>query len=99
MKLIHDGGFSQEERESFKEVIFSNTLQSMVVTLEAMDSLRIPFAISENRQHKLLVMKAPPQVDALDQELVDAISTLWDDTGVQECVSRASEFQLNDSAK
>ncbi|CAO3665718.1 unnamed protein product [Rhizopus stolonifer] len=99
MKLIHDGGFSQEERESFKEVIFSNTLQSMAVTLEAMDSLGIPFAIIENRQHKILVMKAPPQIDALDQELVDAISTLWDDTGVQECVSRASEFQLNDSAK
>ncbi|KAJ2654375.1 guanine nucleotide-binding protein subunit alpha, partial [Coemansia sp. RSA 1285] len=29
MKLIHDGGYSQEERESFKEVIFSNTIQSM----------------------------------------------------------------------
>ncbi|KAJ2387062.1 guanine nucleotide-binding protein subunit alpha, partial [Coemansia sp. RSA 2603] len=29
MKLIHDGGYSQDERESFKEVIFSNTIQSM----------------------------------------------------------------------
>ncbi|KAJ2370183.1 guanine nucleotide-binding protein subunit alpha, partial [Coemansia sp. RSA 2611] len=39
MKLIHDGGYSHEERESFKEVIFSNTIQSMRVLLEAMDSL------------------------------------------------------------
>ncbi|KAJ1673823.1 guanine nucleotide-binding protein subunit alpha, partial [Spiromyces aspiralis] len=29
MKLIHDGGYSREERESFKEIIFSNTIQSM----------------------------------------------------------------------
>ncbi|KAJ2708937.1 guanine nucleotide-binding protein subunit alpha, partial [Coemansia spiralis] len=41
MKLIHDGGYSQEERESFKEVIFSNTIQSMRVLLEAMDTLHI----------------------------------------------------------
>ncbi|CAB5395509.1 unnamed protein product [Rhizophagus irregularis] len=31
MKLIHDGGYSPEERESFKEIIFSNTVQSMRV--------------------------------------------------------------------
>jgi guanine nucleotide-binding protein subunit alpha len=27
MKLIHDGGYSKEEREAFKEIIFSNTVQ------------------------------------------------------------------------
>ncbi|KAI9268711.1 G-alpha protein [Sporodiniella umbellata] len=98
MKLIHDGGYSQEERESFKEVIFSNTVQSMMVTLEAMESLGISFQ-NENKQQILVVFKAPPQVDALDQELVDALATLWEDIGVRECVDRASEFQLNDSAK
>ena len=29
MKLIHQGGFSQVERESYKEIVFSNTTQSM----------------------------------------------------------------------
>jgi hypothetical protein len=35
MKLIHEGGYSRDERESFKEIIFSNTVQSMRVILEA----------------------------------------------------------------
>ncbi|KAF9897318.1 guanine nucleotide-binding protein subunit alpha, partial [Lobosporangium transversale] len=27
MKLIHDGGYSKEEREAFREIIFINTVQ------------------------------------------------------------------------
>jgi guanine nucleotide-binding protein G(i) subunit alpha len=42
MKLIHEGGYSRDERESFKEIIFSNTVQSMRVILEAMESLELP---------------------------------------------------------
>ncbi|KAL8964006.1 MAG: hypothetical protein Q9183_004779, partial [Haloplaca sp. 2 TL-2023] len=29
MKLIHEGSYSLAERESFKEIIYSNTVQSM----------------------------------------------------------------------
>ncbi|KAI8335208.1 G-alpha protein [Blakeslea trispora] len=99
MKLIHDGGYTPEERENFKEVIFSNTMQSMRVTLEAMDNLGIVFKNPENEMHKRLVLEAPPQIDYLGHELVEAIDSLWDDPGVQECVQRSNEFQLNDSAR
>ena len=29
MKLIHHGGYNDAERESYKEIIYSNTIQSM----------------------------------------------------------------------
>ena len=29
MKLIHHGGYNEQERESYKEIIYSNTIQSM----------------------------------------------------------------------
>jgi guanine nucleotide-binding protein G(i) subunit alpha len=29
MKLIHHGGYNDAERDSYKEIIFSNTIQSM----------------------------------------------------------------------
>lgn len=29
MKLIHNGGYNDAEREQYKEIIFSNTIQSM----------------------------------------------------------------------
>lgn len=31
MKLIHQGSYSDKERESYKEIIYSNTVQSMHV--------------------------------------------------------------------
>ena len=34
MKLIHHGGYNESERESYKEIIFSNTIQSMRAILE-----------------------------------------------------------------
>jgi hypothetical protein len=50
MKLIHDTGYTKEDRDSFKEIIFSNTIQSMRVIIEAMEKLEIPLA---NPSHKV----------------------------------------------
>jgi len=44
MKLIHDSGYTKEDRNSFKEIIFSNTIQSMRVIVEAMETLGIKLA-------------------------------------------------------
>jgi guanine nucleotide-binding protein G(i) subunit alpha len=101
MKLIHDGGYSPEERESFKEIIFSNTVQSMRVILEAMDNMGIQLSNEGNRKHVTTIMNLPNQIegDQLPSEVALAIKSLWADQGVLECFSRSREYQLNDSAK
>ncbi|KAJ1822838.1 guanine nucleotide-binding protein subunit alpha [Coemansia sp. RSA 2598] len=100
MKLIHDGGYSQDERESFKEVIFSNTIQSMRVMLEAMDTLHIALEHPEYQSHADVIMSMPGQIEAenLPMDVSNAVKALWADGGVRECFSRSNEFQLNDSA-
>ncbi|PVU95071.1 hypothetical protein BB561_002048 [Smittium simulii] len=100
MKLIHDGGYSLEERESFKEIIYSNTIQSMHVLLEAMDILEIPLHNSELQAAVNLIMAVPGQVDfnTFDPQLANAIKIVWADPGLQQCYQRSNEFQLNDSA-
>jgi guanine nucleotide-binding protein G(i) subunit alpha len=101
MKLIHDGGYSPEEKESFKEIIFSNTVQSMRVILEAMETMGIRFRDENNQKHSATVLNLPNQIegDHLPQEVAIAIKALWNDTGVQEVFNRSREYQLNDSAK
>ncbi|CAO3616381.1 unnamed protein product [Cunninghamella blakesleeana] len=99
MKLIHDGGYVTEERESFKEVIFTNTVQSMKVTIMAMKNLYIDFDNPHNEFNARLIMDLPDQVSGLHQDDVDAIACLWEDNGIKHCVERSNEFQLNDSAK
>ena len=38
-------------------------------------------------------------VTSLEPQYVDAIRSLWNDPGIQECYDRRREYQLNDSAK
>ncbi|KZW01861.1 G protein alpha-subunit [Exidia glandulosa HHB12029] len=99
MKLIHHGGYNDQERDAYKEIIFSNTIQSMRAILDAMPQLDIQLAPA-NEGRRNIVMALPGQVegDSLPREVVDAIRGLWRDPGVREAVRRSREYQLNDSA-
>ncbi|ORZ41282.1 guanine nucleotide binding protein, alpha subunit [Catenaria anguillulae PL171] len=101
MQLIHGAGYSDEERLAYKEIIYSNVIQSMKVILEAMDTLGITLGDDANAPQKALIADQPPQVDSdtLAPELAQAVRALWVDTGVQQCFTRSREYQLNDSAK
>lgn len=101
MKLIHEGGYSRDECESFKEIIFSNTVQSMRVILEAMESLELPLDDQRAEYHVQTIFMQPTQIEgeSLPPEVGNAIKTLWADRGVQECFRRSREYQLNDSAR
>jgi len=101
MKLIHEGGYTRDERESFKEIIYSNTVQSMRVILEAMESLELPLDDQRAEYHVQTIFMQPPQIEgeSLPPEVGAAIKALWMDVGVQECFKRSREYQLNDSAR
>ncbi|KAI0249627.1 heterotrimeric G protein alpha subunit B [Lactifluus subvellereus] len=99
MKLIHHGGYTEQERESYKEIIFSNTIQSMRAILEAMPQLDISLS-PQNDARRAVILSLPPQIesDILPGDVADAVKGLWRDPGVREAVNRSREFQLNDSA-
>ncbi|KAJ3204744.1 guanine nucleotide-binding protein subunit alpha [Dinochytrium kinnereticum] len=100
MKLIHDNGYNNDEREAFKEIIFSNTVQSMRVILEAMQNMGIQLANPANEKHKAVILDMPNQIEAdvFPPECAAAVKALWVDDGVKECFGRSREYQLNDSA-
>ncbi|KAI8070401.1 guanine nucleotide-binding protein subunit alpha [Gongronella butleri] len=100
MKLIHDEGFSQDERVAYIDIIYSNTIQSMRVILEAMEYLDIPLADAQNAVHEQTIAALPNQItsDLLNSQVVRAIKALWTDAGIQATFARSNEYQLNDSA-
>lgn len=99
MKLIYDGGFTNEEKEAYKEIIYNNSVQSIQVLLEAMENLGISLADSNNQQYYDVIMERN-QLDhfSMTSEVTSAIKNLWKDEGVKETHRRSNEFQLNDSA-
>ncbi|CAO3600891.1 unnamed protein product [Absidia cylindrospora] len=103
LKLLHDGGYSSDEREAFKEIIFSNTIQSMRAILEAMDNMGVGFADSKAtmEQQAAIILDLPTQIERefLPAEVTQAIRSLWSDQNLLSVFSRSREYQLNDSAK
>ncbi|KAI8052651.1 guanine nucleotide binding protein, alpha subunit [Thamnidium elegans] len=101
MKLIHDGGYSRDEREAFKEIIFSNTVQSMRVIIEAMENMGVAYAFAQNRHHSAIILDLPSQIEreSLPADVTLALKSLWKDEHLQSVFDRSREYQLNDSAK
>ena len=99
MKLIHHGGYNEQERDSYKEIIYSNTIQSMRAILDALPLLELQLA-PQNDARRSVILSLPGQIEAdvLPNDVADAIRALWRDPAVKEAVRRSREFQLNDSA-
>ncbi|CAL1706127.1 unnamed protein product [Somion occarium] len=99
MKVIHRGGFSEQERNSYKEVVFSKTLQSMRAVLEVMDRVKIQVA-SENLARRSIILNLPPKLQGgvLAGEFADTLRKLSKDPAVKDVVSHSRNFQLDKSA-
>ncbi|CAH8503232.1 unnamed protein product [Heterobilharzia americana] len=99
MKIIHMSGYSEEECKKYKPVVFSNTIQSMVAILRAMEQLQICCACPNAMNDISTILSLTrTDVEVLPDEVFSALKRLWYDPGVQVAVSRSREFQLNDSA-
>lgn len=98
MKIIHLNGFTQTELMGFTPIIFQNIVGSIRVLVEACQNLGIPL-----KQANISVAERVLHEDYftgdLTPQIVNDIKALWNDSGIREAVSRASEFQLNDSAE
>lgn len=51
MKIIHETGYSREECEQYRPVVYSNTIQSLMAIIRAMGQLRIDFADPSRAVH------------------------------------------------
>ncbi|EEB18668.1 guanine nucleotide-binding protein G alpha subunit, putative [Pediculus humanus corporis] len=100
MKIIHEFGYSPEECEQYRPVVYSNTIQSLMAIIRAMGQLRIPFADPSRADsaRQFFTLASAAEEGELTPELVILMKKLWQDAGVQHCFSRSREYQLNDSA-
>ncbi|KAE9387469.1 heterotrimeric G protein alpha subunit B [Gymnopus androsaceus JB14] len=89
MKLIHHRAYDEQERESYKEIIFSNIIQSMHAILVALPQLNLILTPqNDSLRATILALPFPYLEDDLPWDVSYAIRSLWKDPG----------FQLNDSA-
>ena len=98
MKIIHQDGYSEEERVAFRDVIFSNTIQSMKVLINGSFTKEINLDSDEHEQLAEQVLNLSATGEAFTADIAQAIKELWADNGIQETYKFSNSFQLNDSA-
>lgn len=100
MKIIHETGYSKEECEQYRPVVYSNTIQSLMAIIRAMGQLRLDFAdpMRKDDARQFFTLASAADEGELTPELAYIMKRLWHDGGVQHCFSRSREYQLNDSA-
>ncbi|KAE9415840.1 hypothetical protein Angca_008376 [Angiostrongylus cantonensis] len=101
MRILHDHGFSQEEADQQKGVVYNNTVQAMAMILRAMNSLKITFddpAREADVRVVLDTIKAGQESEPFTPELTQALKNLWADSAISKAISRGNEFQLTESA-
>ena len=98
MKIIHGDGYSIDELNSFKSIIHGNLLTSTVQVIKAMDKLNITLHNPSNQVCASKIINCPTPVQYIPAEVGEKMKLLWQDVGFQECLKRAVEYQLSDSA-
>ena len=100
MKIIHETGYNAEECEQYKSVVYSNTIQSLMTIIRALEQLKIDFddPSKTNVAREFFTLASSTPEGELSSDLVVLMKSLWQDPGVQQCFARSREYQLNDSA-
>ena len=101
MQIIHDNGFSVNQRMAYKPKVHFNAMDSMGKILEAMERLGVEFSdsSSKNIQQSFIEKIRVSGNLSLTRDLGLVMSTLWNDPGVKDCFLRSREYQLNDTAE
>jgi len=103
MRIIHGGGFQLEEKLSYREIVYSNVIESMKSILSAMQEFNMPLVRPEE-EYKVafdLINDLPEQMECeydLPSEIALGVKLLWEEDGVLQAYNRRNEYQLHDSA-
>jgi guanine nucleotide-binding protein G(i) subunit alpha len=96
IKVIYMNGYSkEEERVSFKNIIFKNLTENMKSLIQAANNFG--FKIKDQAAAELI--KAHKEPDQPTEKEAQAILALWKDESIQKAYQCRSEFQLDDSAE
>lgn len=99
MKIIFLKGYSQDERQGYKDIIHSNVIMAMRSIVNAGEKYGMEKVLPENLPKAMLFTTNEILFEQkVTPEIAAAVRDLWKDPGIQALYERSSEYQLIDSA-
>ena len=101
MKIIHQNGYTQEERALYRLTIYKNLIDCMKALIAAMEQFEIQSDSQEIRDYVeyMTEYNVDPDPDTpLEGKVAEAVHAIWKDPVAAKTMERQSEFYLMDSA-
>ncbi|KAJ4512937.1 Guanine nucleotide-binding protein alpha-2 subunit [Exophiala dermatitidis] len=101
MKIIHQNGYTQEERALYRLTIYKNLIDCMKALIGGMQQFEIEPEDPTVKDYVEFIMEynVDPDPDKpLDPKVADAVEAIWKDESASKTMERQSEFYLMDSA-
>lgn len=99
MKILHSGGFTQQDRLAYREIVFANTLQSMQAIIDALPLFDLALSSENEAAAAKIVCLDSSESESWDGDTKDSFTNLWDDQAVKNALAFKNKYQLNDSAE
>jgi guanine nucleotide-binding protein subunit alpha len=100
MRLIYTkDGFTKNEKEEWRVIIFNNILDGLRMAVDAMDEYGFSFEYENTAVHlpTLMQEKDLRPFEPIPIEYLRAFKDLWKDPGLQKVVEKGNEFALHDN--
>lgn len=99
MRIIHGSGYTYDDKRRYTKSVYQNIFAAMQGIIQAMRLFQIPYDKESNKLKGDLISNVNcNRVSAFEKIHVDAIVSLWNDSGVQHAYNRRREYRLADSA-
>jgi len=105
MKIIHKGGFTDEEKLSMKRVVMDNLLQYMVSLINGAKKVSVELDSDDHRSmaDKILEVESSLEeasnIEELLPTVIEEIKALWKDAGIRKAFEQRNKFQIFDQAQ
>ncbi|KAJ3441616.1 guanine nucleotide-binding protein g(o) subunit alpha [Anaeramoeba flamelloides] len=96
MKVIHNNGFTEKEQIKFLNVIHSSIIENMQILINSMESLDLDELTGESKICSDEILSLGPE-NALNSDLIEKISTLWEDQLIKTTFDNRALFHIPDT--
>jgi GTPase SAR1 family protein len=101
MVSLYGSGYSEQERVSFRPVVFANTITAMKILIESAQELSLEIGNCKIEEKNKIAAERLTDLmgdECLTTEIITDIQELWsNDNGIKETFANRSKFQFPDS--
>lgn len=99
MKIIHGDGYSRAELTEYIPTVHVNLIHALRNLLRNMGNLGVEFADPNNKKYAENFVSFEVKYARITEDLSSVMKSIWKDSGVKECYTRAYEYEHSDNAQ